>query len=117
MEKSQLEVPVIWSHNRSMKTIKRELYESLVNELLDTPDGLDIYCWLRRRTDAHYEHTFDGVLEGSSDVSCYMYELWLQYGEDSLGENFGWWINGEICDIIGVPRVTATEQYHDKERA
>ena len=113
----KLEVPRIRSHNLRMKTIKRELYESLVNELLDTPEGLDIYCWLRRRTDAHYEHAWDGVLEGSSDVSCYMYELWLLRGEDSLDENFGWWINGEICDLIGVPRVAATEQYHDKERA
>ena len=100
-----------------MKTIKRELYESLVSELLDTPDGLDTYCWFRRRTNAHYEHNFEDELEGSSDVSCYMYELWLQYGQDSLDENFGWWINGEICDIIGVPRTRVTEQYHDSERA
>ena len=94
-----------------------EKYKQLIDELLDTPEGLDVYCWLRRRTDAHYEHTFDGVLEGSSDVSCYMYELWLQYGEDNFGEKFGFWINGEIVDMLGLPRCKATEEYHNVERA
>ena len=95
-----------------------ERYRALLDELLDTPDGLDIICWLRRRTNAHYEHSNDGrELEGSSDVSCYMYDLWRRRGEDNIGEEFGFWINGEVCDIIGVPRVRVTEQYHDKERS
>ena len=100
-----------------MKSIKRELWSSLVDELLDKENGHDIYCWFRRRTDAHHEQCIGGVLEGSSDVSCHMYELWLQYGEDSLDERFGFWINGEIVDHLGLPRCKATEQYHNMERA
>jgi len=101
-----------------MITIKRELWSSLLDELLDKEGGHDIYCWFRRRTDAHYEQSNPGqYLEGSSDVSCYMYDLWLQYGEDSLDEKFGFWINGEIVDMLGLPRCKATEQYHNVERA
>jgi len=101
-----------------MESIKRELWSSLVDELLDKENGHDIYCWFRRRTNAHYEHVWPGqYLEGSSDVSGYMYQLWTQYGEDSLDEKFGFWINGEIVDMLGLPRCKATEQYHDMERA
>ena len=101
-----------------MKTIKQELYSSLVDDLLDRENGLDLFCWFRRRTNAHYEQVWPGqCLEGSSDVSGYMYQLWTQYGEDSLDEKFGFWINGEIVDMLGLPRNKATEQYHNKERA
>lgn len=93
-------------------------YRELLDELLDGPNGLDRMCWLRRRTNAHYEHSNGGrELEGSSDVSCYMYNLWRQRGEDTLDDYFGFWINGEICDIIGVPRTYVTEQFHNKERS
>ena len=94
-----------------------EKYTQLVNELLDSPTGLDRWCWMRRRARKHYEETWDGELEGSSDVSCYLYDLWIQYGKDSLDDNFGWWINGEICDLMDIPRCKSTEQYHNQERA
>ena len=110
----KLDFPRKRSDNNCMMN---ERYIQLIDELLDTPEGLDFYCWIRSRVNAHYEHNFDGELEGSSDVSCYMYELWNQRGVDKFDEGFGFWINGEICDIIGVPRVSATVQYHDMERA
>ena len=110
----KLEVPLKIADNICMMN---EKYRQLIDELLDTPEGLDVYCWIRRRVNAHYEHNFNGELEGSSDVSCYMSERWLQRGVDKFDEGFGFWINGEICDIIGVPRVSANEQYHDMERA
>ena len=100
-----------------MLNMKQELYQSLVSELLDTDNGLDLFCWFRRRANAHHEQLWSSELEGSSDVSGYMYQLWTQYGEDSLDEKFGFWINGEIVDILGLPRCKATEQYHNKERA
>ena len=100
-----------------MLTMKREVYISLVDELLDKPDGLDRWCWMRRRARKHYEEMHGGELEGSSDVSGYLYNLWVSYGKDSLDDNFGWWINGEICDLMDIPRTYATEQYHNQERA
>ena len=113
----KLEVPLIWSHNICMLNMKQELYTSLVNELLDKPTGLDIFCWIRRRTNAHHEQLWGSELEGSSDTSGYMFQLWTQYGEDKLGEEFGFWINGEIVDMLDLPRCKATEQYHNAERA
>ena len=111
----KLEVPLKIADNICMMN---EKYKQLIDELLDTPEGLDVYCWIRRRVNAHYEQLWDGQeLEGSSDVSCYMYDLWNQRGVDKFDESFGFWINGEIVDMLGLPRCKATEDYHNAERA
>ena len=87
----------------------REDWKKAYDRLMALEYGDTVYCWLRRRAAAHYEHTFDGELEGSSDVSGYLNDLWIQYCQSGrnprrvLDDGFGFWINGEICDIIGVP--------------
>jgi hypothetical protein len=113
-----------------MMNMKEELYKSLVDGLIYDKDGSidpkghDTWCWLRKRAGKHYEESYwaheaamDGEDFGSSDLSCYLYNLWIQYGQDSLDDNFGWWINGEICDLMDIPNTKATREYHNTERA
>ena len=99
-------------------------FRNAIEKLTKLEHGHEVYCWLRRRTSAHFEHTHGEYEElGSSDVTCHMFELFKQQCHSGrnprriLNDGFGFWINGEICDIIGVPRVSATVQWHDMERA
>ena len=100
-----------------LSNMEHERYIKLVDALLDTDTGLDRWAWMRRRARRHYEVSTGGELEGSSDVSGYLFDLWRSRGEDSLNDNFGWWINGEICDLMDIPRTRATEQYHNADRS
>ena len=102
-----------------MKT--RDQFTELVAELLNKDNGHDRWCWMRRRAGKHYEESYwssedSGGDFGSSDLSNYIYNLWQQYDGSTLDDNFGWWINGEICDLIGIPRTKVTERFHDQER-
>mgnify|MGYP003659392076 CR=1 FL=1 len=112
-----LEVPLKRADNRCMITMKKELYGSLVDELLSTDNGPSRWAWMRRRALQLYYKRYGSELEGSSDLSGYVYSLWCYRGEDSLDDNFGWWINGEICEIMDIPNTKATREYHNQERA
>ena len=100
-----------------MLNMKQELYNSLVDELLNKDHGPTRWAWMRRRARHLHTRRFGTELEGSSDLSGYMYNLWCYRGEDSLDDYFGFWINGEICDEMDIPRTRATERFHDAERA
>jgi len=99
-----------------MKTIKRELYENLVDEYIENRPGSN-WAWIRRRANELYNRRNNGdELEGSSDVSGYLYDLWIERGEDTLNDNFGFWINGQICEELDLPNCKATREYHTAER-
>jgi len=97
-------------------------FQEAIGKLCALEHGEKVYCWLRRRTEEHYRQTWGGELEGSSDVTCYMFELFKQQCHSGrnprriLNDGFGFWMNGEICDIIGVPNCKATREYHNVER-
>ena len=122
-----LEVPPNRSDNNGMMNENKEVtwneFATAIERLFKLEHGHTVYCWLRRRAAAHYEYAWHAELEGSSDVSCYMFELWKQWIESGRGprrilnDGFGFWINGEICEIIGVPNVQSTREYHNHERA
>ena len=135
MTKLVLQVPRYFLYTISMlNEVRQNGYEQLRQPLWcdfqdalkrlnsNDPDGV-VYCWIRRRTNAHYEQCIGGYLEGSSDVTCHMFELFRSYAWSGdvvnmeIDEKFGFWINGEIVDHLGLPRTRATEEYHDKERA
>ena len=106
------------------KEVTWKEFSEAITHLTSMRNGDDVYCWLRRRASAHYEYHNEGQeLEGSSDVTNYMFELWKQWIESGRGprrilnDGFGFWINGEICEIIGVPNVQSTREYHNHERA
>ena len=93
-------------------------FQDAIDKLCKLEHGHEVYCWLRRRTSAHYEHTHEGYEElGSSDVTCHMFELFKQQCHSGrnprrvLNDGLGCWINGEICDIIGVPNAKAVREY------
>ena len=102
---------------------ERAQYEQKVDQLLnaDHGHGFKIWSWLRRRARKHYEvFNNDQELEGSSDVSNYLYELWIQWKRESSGtinDGFGFWINGEITLQMGLPDTKATREYHNRKRA
>ena len=127
----RLDVPLIRSYNYCMMNEDRytkaavtsEDFQGAIDKLLKLEHGMTVYSWLRRRTCAHHELVHGSELEGSSDVSCHMFELFKQQCHSGrnprriLNDGFGFWINGEICDLMDIPRTTATEQYHNQERA
>ena len=90
-------------HNTSME-IKTdyETYQAQINKLLQAEYGHSVYCYLRRCASAHSSELREIELEGSSDVSGYMYELWKQYvmsgrcPNGRINDGFGFWINSEI---------------------
>tara|TARA_A100001201_G_C4083301_1_gene199676 strand:+ start:35 stop:409 length:375 start_codon:yes stop_codon:yes gene_type:complete len=123
-----LEVPLKRSDNVCMMNKKEEVtwneFATAIERLSKLEHGHTVYCWLRRRASAHYEHFNDGnELEGSSDVTCYMFELWKSWIYSGRGvrrilnDGFGFWINGEIVEELGLPNVKATREYHNHERA
>jgi len=102
---------------------ERNEFSKKVDQLLNADHGYghSIWCWLRRRANKHYEvHNNDEQLEGSSDVSNHLFELWLQWKRNSSGtinDGFGFWINSEIALAMDIPNTKATREYHNKERA
>ena len=99
-------------------------FKIAIDKLSALEQGNTVYCWLRRRAVAHYEYTHEGYEElGSSDVTCHLFELWKQYvysgrnPRQVMNDGFGFWINGEIAEIVGVPNVNAVRDYHNVERA
>jgi len=102
---------------------EREMFAQKVSQLLtaDHGHGFSIWSWLRRRARKHYEvFNDDAELEGSSDVSNYLFELWIQWKRDrpgTINDGFGFWINGEIALAMDIPNVKATREYHNRERA
>jgi hypothetical protein len=102
---------------------ERDRFAQKVEQLIeaDHGHGHSIWCWLRRRARKHYEifHS-DEELEGSSDVSNYLFELWVQWKRKSSGtinDGFGFWINSQICLEMDIPNVKATREFHNRERA
>ena len=89
---------------------ERELqdeYTRQINELLDKPNGLDMWCWLRRRASKLLECEMgDDKWEeiGSSDVSCRLYELWRERyrltGTAAITDDLGWDINGQVKEYM-----------------
>ena len=80
-------------------------YQKQIDILFSKPTGLDMWCWLRRRTSALMERELydrtgswesDGEI-GSSDVSCRLYELWLDQkratGNGRINDSLGFQIN------------------------
>lgn len=99
-------------------------YKCAIEKLIKLDNGPTVYRWLRRRASAHYEHFNDGnELEGSSDVTCYMFELWKMWIYTGRGcrrvlnDGFGFWINAEIVIELGLPNHPAVREYHNWERA
>ena len=127
--KIQLEVPRKISDNNCMMNennneVTWKDFQNAIDKLCKLEYGNDVYCWLRRRTAAHYEHTHEGYEElGSSDVTCHMFELFKQQCHSGrnprrvLNDGFGFWINAEIIEILGLPNCKATREYHNVERA
>jgi hypothetical protein len=102
---------------------ERDQFAQKVDQLLtaDHGHGWSIWGWLRRRANKHYEvfHN-DDQLEGSSDVSNYVFELWRQWRgkrPGTINDGFGFWINGEIALQMDIPNVKATREFHNRERA
>jgi len=87
-------------------------YKKQVDELLNKPNGLDMFCWLRRRTSALLEHELvaesgssDGWDEiGSSDVSCKLFEVWrecyLLQPRSKITDSLGFQINSRVQSYI-----------------
>lgn len=82
-------------------------YTRQVNELLDKPNGLDMWCWLRRRASKLIECENPGLYEiGSSDVSCRLYECWkdwhLTHPDNArhINDGLGFRINSEVQQYI-----------------
>jgi hypothetical protein len=102
---------------------ERDQFAQKVEQLIeaDHGHGHGIWCWLRRRAKKHYEvFNNDEELEGSSDVSNYLFELWVQWKRKSSGtinDGFGFWINSQICLEMDIPNVKATREFHNRERA
>ena len=102
---------------------ERDQFAIKVQQLLnaDHGHGFSIWSWLRRRARKHYEvFNNDEELEGSSDVSNYLFELWIQWKRKSSGtinDGFGFWINGEIALQMDIPNVKATREFHNRDRA
>ena len=121
---NSLAVPLKRADNTCMENeVTIETFQRAVDRLLKLDHGLDVYCWLRRRARAHSENVYERELEGSSDVTCHMFELFRQQCHSGrnprrvLNDGFGFWINGEIIDHLGLPNVKATREYHNAERA
>ena len=98
-----------------------EKYQQEVAELID--NSCQTWAWIRRRASEHYNLAYGRELEGSSDVSGHVYRLWEEY---QLADNYnlpqtlanmGWWINGEICELMDIPNTKVTREYHKPELA
>ena len=102
---------------------ERNQFQQKVTQLLeaDHGHGHELWCWLRRRASKHYEiFNNDQELEGSSDVSNYLFELWNEWRKDrpgTINDGLGFWINSEICLEMDIPNTKATREFHNKERA
>ena len=101
---------------------EREQFTQKVDQLLNADHGYGhgIWCWLRRRARKHSEVCRGYELEGSSDVSNYLYELWRQWRgkrPGTINDGFGFWMNSEICLAMDIPNTKATREYHNSERA
>ena len=82
-------------------------YTRQVNELLDKPNGLDMWCWLRRRASKLIECENPGQYEiGSSDISGKLYECWkdwrLTHPDNArhINDGLGFRINSEVQQYI-----------------
>jgi len=97
-----------------------EKYMKDVDKLIQTSPST--WAWIRRRASYHHELMFDRELEGSSDVSGHVYNLWQQYqladwddnGMQQNLANMGFWINGEICELMDIPNTKATREFHNE---
>ena len=90
----------------------RNEYECQIEHLLTTPDGNDLWRWLRRRASALLEHQLvaesgssDGWDEiGSSDVSCKLYDVWrecyLLQPRSEITDSLGFQINCRVQSYI-----------------
>ena len=86
----------------------RDEYTRQVNELLDKPHGLDMWCWLRRRASKLLECKWGDDLEeiGSSDVSIQLYECWKDWylahpdNAKHINDGLGFRINSEVQGYI-----------------
>ena len=101
---------------------ERQQFAQKVDQLLnaDHDQGHGVWSWLRRRARKHSEVCRGYELEGSSDVSNYLFELWVQWKRKSSGtinDGFGFWMNSEICLAMDIPNTKATREFHNKERA
>ena len=107
-----------------------EKYKQDVAKLIETSPKT--WAWIRARASFLYtvQNNYDpstgegDELEGSSDVSGYVYNLWQEYQQaewdvempQSLA-NMGFWINGLINEAMDIPNTRATREYHNPERA
>ena len=107
-----------------------EKYQQDVAKLIKWHPGT--WAWIRRRASHLYtvRNNYDpstgegDELEGSSDVSGYVYSLWQEYQlaewdvemPQSLA-NMGFWINGLINEAMDIPNTKVTREWHDSERA
>ena len=101
---------------------EREQFASKVDQLLNADHGYghSIWSWLRRRARKHYEVFNDGELEGSSDVSNYLFELWRQWRgkrPGTINDGLGFWINSQIILEMDIPDTKATREYHNRDRS
>ena len=84
---------------------EKQEYQKQIDILFSKPNGADMWNWLRRLTSALMERELydrtgswesDGDV-GSSDVSCRLYELWLDQkrstGSGRLNDSLGFQIN------------------------
>ena len=107
--KRRLEGSRFFLHNMYMIN-ERELqdeYTRQINELLDKPNGLDMWCWLRRRASKLLECELGDYEEiGSSDVSCKLYDCWKEWhllhpdNARYINESLGFHINSEVQKYI-----------------
>ena len=118
----RLEVPLTSLYNYCMMN-ERAQYEQKVDQLLnaDHGHGFKIWSWLRRRARKHYEvFNDDRELEGSSDVSNYLFELWRQWRgkrPGTINDGMGFWINSQIILEMDLPDTKVTREFHDRQRA
>lgn len=84
---------------------EHDAYLKATTKLLSTDIGLNIWCWLRRRTSKLIECENPGQYDiGSSDVSCRLYELWREQfrltGTAAITDDLGWEINSRVKEYI-----------------
>ncbi len=81
-------------------------FKRQVDELLAKPDGLDMWCWLRGLASEYLELRDPDLEEiGSSDVTCVLYEVWVdayrQGVQSYIHDGLGFQINCRSMEYRG----------------
>ena len=87
------------------ETQLQDEFNKQISDLLDKPNGLDMFCWLRRRASKLLECEHPDLEEvGSSDVTGKLYEVWkechLLAPRSRITDSLGFQINSRVMEYI-----------------